>query len=407
MSKRKFSYGDIPDNFKMKEFYPLGRHTWDTLRELGVDYWDKGIESLAKPGALNDFFMARLNNSIETSKQVIDGTITEENSQKSFTYSLFPPIFCIRSDLQQGFQKLMMGESIDCSFVVIDDKEQEIFFILNTHQEDGIPQDFWNVNPTDDLLDRRHMKYGIKIKDFPKKMKGNLEKIGDALMSVLRDIRNERAPEWAGSDYVLAIAWMGAAVNSIYINSSYESMVTIFDYLNAKNRYGLPTKWVSFHPTPPTINTLAYMDRETFGLRFCGLTTANQLYFMGIEDKIYDWAMNEVPEIMNIVFHRGWGYNSDPEDDHYGTLLPAAEFQYAPPMLKKKEVYANGNLDFAFTDKKYEKWPKLTLETFNLDWDTARKGVYTDVSNLTTDKDKIDESNIVSLGLAKDTKIIK
>ena len=57
MSKRKFTYGDIPDTFQMKEFYPLGRHTWDTIRELGVDYWDKGIDALAKPGALNNFFI--------------------------------------------------------------------------------------------------------------------------------------------------------------------------------------------------------------------------------------------------------------------------------------------------------------------------------------------------------------
>ncbi|NVM55801.1 MAG: hypothetical protein HWN66_19025 [Candidatus Helarchaeota archaeon] len=88
----KFCYGDIPDRFVMKQYYPLGKHTWDLWTELGVDYWDVGIRALAEPGALNNFFMARLNNSIETSKLVADGTISEEKSQKTLTYSLFPPI---------------------------------------------------------------------------------------------------------------------------------------------------------------------------------------------------------------------------------------------------------------------------------------------------------------------------
>ena len=133
----KFTYGDIPDSFVMKQYYPLGRHTWDIFEELGTEYWDVGIGALSKPGALNDFFMARLNNSIETSRLVMNGTISEEDSQNMFTYSLFPPIFCVWSDLQQGFQKLMLGTSVDATFILLDDKNQEMFFALNTHQDLG------------------------------------------------------------------------------------------------------------------------------------------------------------------------------------------------------------------------------------------------------------------------------
>ncbi len=403
----KFTYGDIPDNFVMKEYYPLGRHTWDVFQELGTEYWDVGIDALSKPGALNDFFIARLDNSIKTSKMVVNGEISEEDSQKIFTYSLFPPIFCIRSDLQQGFQKLMLGTSVDATFILLDDKNQEIFFMLNTHQEDGVPVDWFSINPTDEILDRRHMKYGFKLRDFPKKMKSNLPKIAKSIIDVLKDIRNERTPEWSTSEYIVAITWMGAAVNSIYIVSNYESIVSLQDYFNAKRVYGLPMEWVGFFPQPPILNSFMFMDRPTFASRFGGLTSGNNLYFAGMEEYWYDWSMKELAEMMKITLYRSWGEGSTPEDKHYGTLLPAAEGHYEPPKFKKKDIYTTEKFDFIYSKKEYENWPVLTKETFNLDFETARKGVYTDINNLTTDKEELNESNIISLGLAKDTKILK
>ncbi|MHA1785387.1 MAG: hypothetical protein ACTSVE_09320 [Candidatus Helarchaeota archaeon] len=403
----EFKFGDIPDTFVMKEYYPLGRHTWDVFCELGVDYWDVGINALSKPDALNSFFMERLNRSIETSKFVVDGTISEDDSQKIFTYSLFPPIFCLRSDLQQGFQKLMIGESVDATFILLDDKRQEMFFALNTHQENGIPVDWWNVNPNDEILDRRHMKYGYKLREFPRKMKNNLPKVAKAIIDILRDIRNERTPQWSSSSYSVAIAWMGAAVNSIYIVSNFEAIISLFDYFNAKRTYGLPMDWIGFFPTPPTLNTFMFLDRPSFGARFGGLTSGSKLYLMGIEDYWYDWSMKELGEMMHVVFERQWGYNSSLDEKHHGILLPQAEFHYYPPILKKKKTYEQELFDFRFEPAIYEKYPKITLDTFKLDFETARKGIYTDISNITTDKDEINESNIVSIGLAKNTKIIK
>ncbi len=352
---------------------------------------------------LNDFFIARLNNSIETSRMVVEGSISEEDSQKIFTYSLFPPIFCIRSDLQKGFQKLMLGESVDTTFILLDDQTQELFFLLNTHQQDGVPVDWFNINPQDEILDRRHMKYGYKLRAFPKRMKNNLPKVAKSIIDILKDIGNERTPKWSISPYSVAIAWMGAAVNSIYMLSSVESIISLQDYFNAKRVYKLPMEWVGSFPTPPTLNSFTFMDRPVFGARFGGLTSGNNLYLAGMEDHIYDWSMNELSEMMKITYHRAWGYNSTPEDEHHGTLLPDAESHYHPPIFKKK-IYEQELFDFIYDQASFSTYPKLTMETFNLDFDTARKGVYTDITNLTTDKDEINESNIISLGLAKDTK---
>lgn len=407
MSISKFQYGDIPDRFVMKEFYPLGRHTWDTFVELGVDYWEVGIDSLAKPGALYEFFNSRLNNSILTSKQVMDGTITEEQSQKVFTYSLFPPIFCIRSDLQQGMQKLLMGESVDATFILLDDQNQETFFMLNSHQEDGVPVDWFSIAPGDDLMERRHLKYGYKIKEFPKRMKNNLGKVAKGLIDILMDVRNERTPQWANSDYFVAIAWMGAAVNSINIISNHEAIVCLWDYFNAKRKYGLPMEWIGYFPTPTMLNTFLFLNRPDFMLRFAGLASGNNLYCMGLEEYIYDWFMKELPEMFKIIYERGWGHDNPPDSRNYGILLPDAEGHCYPPNLKKKDAYDKEIFDFEFRPPHYANYPKITIDTFKIDFETARHGVYTDISNHTTDKDEINESNVVSLGLAKDTKIIR
>jgi hypothetical protein len=303
-------------------------------------------------------------------------------------------------------QKLLMGESVDATFILLDDQNQETFFMLNSHEEDGIPVDWFQISPEDEILERRHMKYGYKIREFPKKMK-NLGKVAKALIDVLMDIRNERTPQWASADYFVAIAWMGAAVNSIYVISNFEAVVSLWDYFNAKRKYGLPMEWVGYFPTPGTLNTFLFMDRPDFGARFSSLAAGNNLYLMGMEEYIYNWSMQELPEMMHIIHQRGWGHNSDPSESDYGILLPQAEGHFCPPNLKKESVYEEEAFEFQFDKKKYETWPKMTMETFGLDYETARKGVYTNITPLTTDKDEISEKNIISLGLAKETKFLR
>ena len=117
--------------------------------------------------------------------------------------------------------------------------------------------------------------------------------------------------------------------------------------------------------------------------------------------------MKELAEMMKLTFYRSWGEGSTPEDKNYGTLLPAAEGHYGPPSFKKKEIYETEEFEFTFSKKEYAKYPKIDLETFNLDFEVARKGVYTNINNLTSDKDELSEKNIISLGLAKDTKVLK
>ncbi|NVM01730.1 MAG: hypothetical protein HWN67_05320 [Candidatus Helarchaeota archaeon] len=397
-----FHYGDIPDNFTTKPFFPLGRHLWRGLRELGWEYWQKGINGLAKEeGGVYDFLKSRLDSSIITAKEVIDGKILPEDAKRMLSYNLFPPVITLRADLCQGFMRLMMGDSVDTTFVILDDEKNEIFFMLNSHEEDGIPVDFWVVTPQDrDLLERRHMKLGYKLIDFPKRFKDK-NKMAHAILDVLRDVRNERTPQWSDSFYVIAVAWMSSCVNSIYIVSNYEAMVSLWDYFNPKE-YGLPFEWVGYYPTPPTLTTFMYMKRPEFGLRFASMMFGNYLYCQGVEDNIYDWSMEEIPELFNIIFQYQW------ENPEVGIQMPMECIHYYPPILKKKETYERELFDFRINKKVVKKkHPVITLESFNMDFDEARTGVFTDISHQTEPNETIDESRVVSIGLGKDTRFLR
>ncbi|MHA1386191.1 MAG: hypothetical protein ACTSR3_20755, partial [Candidatus Helarchaeota archaeon] len=102
----------------------------------------------------------RLNMTIFTAKEVVQDKI--KNPEQVLTYLLFPPVASIRTDLQQGTMKLLYGDSVDLSFIVMRDESEDIFFILSGHCEDGIPVDWWMTGSDDDLLTRRHSKIGIK-----------------------------------------------------------------------------------------------------------------------------------------------------------------------------------------------------------------------------------------------------
>ena len=153
----KHTYGEIPDTSGTKQFIPIMRYVYRIYRELGLEYLESLVEKLTGD-VLYDTFKTRLNSSVEFAKAVIDGEVP--NPSKRMTYAFFPPVITIRGDLQQGTGKLLYGESNDISFVCLHDLTQEIFFVLNLHCEDGIPVDWWLAGPEDELIDRRHIKYG-------------------------------------------------------------------------------------------------------------------------------------------------------------------------------------------------------------------------------------------------------
>jgi len=78
---------------------------------------------------------------------------------------MFPPVIPLRADLTQGTMKLLYGDSLDMTFFALTDLDQELLFLLNGHMENGIPVDWWLIGPDDEVFERRHIKYGFKLKD--------------------------------------------------------------------------------------------------------------------------------------------------------------------------------------------------------------------------------------------------
>ena len=96
-------------------------------QEIGWETWNKATRSLRE--IIEEIMRVRMTESIMTSKELIDGKIKEP--EKVITYTIFPPAILTRSDLQQGAMKLLHGESIDSSFILVDDMSQKIFTIIN------------------------------------------------------------------------------------------------------------------------------------------------------------------------------------------------------------------------------------------------------------------------------------
>ena len=186
MNFLKHNWSEIPEDLPGRYFVPLGsRHIWAMYQEMGFEKIKEMTQDVSTD-ILYDNFKLRLDESIQAAKATMDGNLATP-PEKTLSYMFFPTITTTRVDLQQGSMKLIYGDSVDAAYVCINDYTMEIIYILNTHAEDGIPVDWWLIGPEDELLERRHRKLGIKIKDLPNKTK-NLVDCGQKITDILMDI---------------------------------------------------------------------------------------------------------------------------------------------------------------------------------------------------------------------------
>ncbi len=382
-----FTYSDIPSNVQTKQYLPLLHNVWYAYKQFGWEYFQRTFKVFTE-----EFYTVatnRLNDSILTSKQVIDGTI--KDPEKVLAYAFFPPVITIREDLQTGTAKLLYGDSVDTSFLVVDDDTREMLFILNTHIEDGIPVDWWTVGPEDEVLDRRHMKLGVKLRDFPKKIKKFMD-IGLRSIDILRDIRNERTPQWGQSNYMTTLLWISAAVNQIEYTSNYGALGGLWDGIETAH-FGLPDHLFCYCPWPPLIRTLTYLGRAQFILRLAGLSTGHRLYSQGASTGNFEWLQKNVPELLDLVIRQVW--------EKEGVIRPSETVTEDYPSLKEKKDIP----------KKYEltsrEQKRILCEDLGLTWREAASGVYLDVTHETPETDPIDTSHVISTGVGTETKFYK
>ena len=381
----KNTYGDIPEDVRAKPFLPTMQNwMWKIFKTMGWEKMEKYIH-VAEECAYY-FFEDRLNESIKTSQAVYSGKYKESEHAKILSYITAIPPLTIRSDLCQGTTKLIGGESLDVTWIPVSDFNQEVFMFLNTHLEDGIPVDWWIVNRDDELLDRRHMKLGYKIRDMSTKIR-DFTKFGNKIKDVLMDIRNERTPQWGLSHYIVAPVWTSYAVEEFMASSNFESIAGMYIGWAAKDKFNLPDYCYTLHPWPSILNMMYMGGMQALIYKLSGLTTKSQFFIQPIEKRTMQHFHDNMPEavdLMKELYNEGFPY-------------PIQTIKLTLPNIKKKD-----QPDIRF-QKQYPKGNFITLEDLNITFEDAVNGIFTDITHETDPSEKITESRIISRGIGSGT----
>jgi len=387
-TKSQYTYGDIPATIRTREYFPLSKQLWAAYKKLGM-YLVEDALPLISTDLIEEIMKVRLDDSIQCCKDIMDGKIT--NPEDIMAWSIYPPVVPLRGDLSQGTMKLLYGVSADITFFVINDLNLDLFFCLNCHMEDGIPTDWWIVGPDDELLQRKHMKLGYKLIDIPKKAK-NLTQAGQYATDILKDIRNERTPQWATTPYSVAMLYLSAIPGFLNEPSVFENIAMLYDGMNAKRVYGMPDYWFCYVPWPSFFSMLFYLSRDDFTKKMCGLSTGGKLVVNHIEDENLDFLKRILPEVYEVGYVDVW---------KKGLPWPKQTLQSTPPELKKRrrKVYENEEFNWTYPEGKW-----ITPEDLEMDIDEMRLGILFDI-DWETETGSVDpKSKIRSKGWGRNAK---
>jgi len=385
-----YNFGEIPDETRTKYFLPLSRHVYKVFRHFGIEYM-KTVFPKFRQGQY-DVTKARWDNMIFTGTKIHSGEIPPEDAERTMLYTV-PHVVTCRADLQVGSNKLLYGDSCDVCFAIIDDyPPYDLLFIFNGHMESGVPLDWWLVLHDDELLDRRHMKFGYKMREIPGRTK-NLTDGAKLLLDILSDIRNERTPQFSNSLLWVSMCWSSAMFNMFSELTNYETLSSIYHGLASKILHKLADFYFIYYPIPPLFGSLAYTDLEKFELMLAGLTSNHYLVLNTIEDGAIKWVREELPELYKLVYLDQW-------DE--GLPTPQLSLKTEIPRKKDKFVDATGNLV-----RKMPKGTRLTLENLGISEEEAYKGYLTDIDHETPIDFKPSHENLISQGRGIYTKFYK
>ncbi|MHA1403852.1 MAG: hypothetical protein ACTSSI_08825 [Candidatus Helarchaeota archaeon] len=378
------SFGEIPDNIRFKPYMPLYPNAWKIFQTFGMErFHDFCLNS--RDGCYS-FFETRFNECIDTTRRIMSDSL--QHPEKTLSYVLVLPNVVMRSDLMQGVQRLFLGDSVDITYIILKYDTQEVFGLLNGHLEEGLPVDYWFIPPDDELLERRHLKLGYKIKDIPKKIK-DMRKSSARLIDIFKDIRNERTPEWSTANYSVINAYETFALNLLYEPSSYENSCQGFDGWAAKELYKLPDYAFALYPWPTMINTFLYQGRKEFTKKLTGM--CSKFYISTFEKENKEMIVEQMPHVFE------W-YVREKLDK--GVPFPIQTLECQMPNIKNKK-----DPDVRF-EYQYPPSEWIDLDNLGISRDEFTEGVFLDIDHETKVEEKIDKSRIISLGIGKQTRFL-
>ncbi|MHA1264283.1 MAG: hypothetical protein ACTSRS_03530 [Candidatus Helarchaeota archaeon] len=343
-------------------------------------------------GVQYDVTKARWDNMIFTGTKIQSGEISPEEAERTMLYTV-PHVVTCRADLQVGSNKLLYGDSCDVCFAILDDfPPYNLLFVFNGHMEAGVPIDWWLVMQDDELLDRRHMKLGYKMREIPSRTK-NLTHGAKLLIDILKDIRNERTPQFTNSLLWVSMCWSSAMFNMFSELTNYETLSSIYNGLASKVLFKLPDYYFIYYPIPPLFSSLIYATREKFDLIIAGLTSNHYLVLNTIEDDAMRWVKETLPEMYDLVYKNQW---------ETGLPSPQISLHTEIPTDKTKFVDKDGNLV-----RKEPAGSRLTLENLEISEEEAYKGYLTDIDHETPIDAQFSRDNLVSKGRGIHTEFLK
>ncbi len=379
--KHKEIYDSIPDHVYSKPYLPLCTQVWKFFEYMEWDDFVNVYDDFAE--AVLDELVMRMEEAIEVAKRYAEGRL--KDPKKIISYWILPPVFVVRADLIQGAIRLVYGNSADITYLGVSDFNREIIFGINFHFENGLPTKYYTIRPGDELLEKRHMKLGTKLKDLPREIL-DFHESGTKVRDILLDIRNEQTPEYASSAYNVCLFLMSAGPNNGAYISSYDELSFMWEGINSYqlneecNAGEVLKDTVQFYePWPPMFLQLTRLKRELWIKRVAGLLTGKQLYFQYIlNDRL--WDILPIKE----VFEKDW---------EQGIPTPAQTIAHELPDFK----------NFRFGWKEPE-GPRIHYEDFGLSLKDVLGGFLTDIT--WTSEPPFNRSNIVSIGHGLNTKII-
>jgi len=366
---------------------PIGEHMWKLYGENGWDWFAKyfsGGPTGFYPD-LGDAVNQKFQTSVEAAKKVLDGKIKDPT--KTFCTWFFPPLIYVRSDLQTGSTKLIYGDSTDITFIVMSDITSNVDLLINGHMEDGIPVDYWYIKGDDEIFDRRHMKLGYSLREIPKRTK-DVMKSGYRIIDILRDVRNERSPQWADSAYSTCMVWVSGGVNIQCELSNWGDLANVWDGLSSKKAYGAPDYWFCYVPWPPLLGTLINVGRSGWTVRMTGLLTNHQLFIDPYESKLKE-TFKKIPEI--------WEYTVKDMKEG-GVPTPNMILNCQPPDFKNKNKFKDE--EFSWT---YPEEPKIKPFEWGLTEDEVFGGIITDITHESPPETFYGKEHMLSTGIGKES----
>jgi hypothetical protein len=380
-------YDTIPDYLFSKPYLPFCTFVWRLLRKEGwEEFWVKYDDFVE---ATLQELIFRMEEAIALAKKIQEGKL--KNPKKVVSFWILPPVLVVRSDLQQGAIRLIYGNSADISFMCAHDFDKEIQFVINFHFEQGLATNYWYIKPGDELLEKRHMKLGTKLKDLPKEIP-DFHDAGSKILDILRDVRNEQDPEHANSAYNACVFLLSAGANNGALPSNVQEYAWMWEGINShkwgptmakKYDFLKPLKNADtahfYEPWPPIFYQLIKLPRPIWIKRITGLLTGSQVYFQYIMNlKGY----NKVAPIKEAIL------------DMWEEGVPS------PQMVLNHEL---APFDYEYPKVK---GPRLHYWDLGLKAEDVFKGFLTDIA-LDKNYEKFDESNLVSKGHGLETEFIK